>query len=259
MRVKIIPVIDLKQGCVVRGVGGMRDQYQPIRSCLCRTAAPFDVARGFIQAFGLRDQYIADLDAIAGKPIDDRSLSEVVRAGGRLLLDAGIDTLERAHQVADWQHAGSPLFRVIVGLESLPHSSLLEDMVCTLGSERAIFSLDLKRGQPLVQATWDLASPLEIVERAVTVGFRQLIVLDLADIGMDAGNQSLVICEEVRRRWPELSLISGGGVRDHSDLRRLAGSGCDAALVASALHDGRLSRNDLYAEREESDGYEVVG
>ena len=258
-RVKVIPVIDLKRGRVVRGVGGARSRYQPIRSRLCRTALPFDVARGFIRAFGLRELYVADLDAITGEAVDERSLGEVVRAGGRVLLDAGIDSLERAQQVHAWQHAGSPLFRVIVALESLSHSSLLEEIAATLGSERVIFSLDLKEGRPLARATWDLASPLEIAERAVSAGFRQLIVLDLADVGMDGGNQSLAICEEVRRRWPELSLISGGGVRDRADLQRLAATGCDYALVASALHDGRLTRADVCVGEDQSERPQATG
>jgi uncharacterized protein related to proFAR isomerase len=42
-----------------------------------------------------------------------------------------------------------------------------------------------------------------------------------------------------------VDLIAGGGVRGLDDLKALADAGCDAALVASALHDGRLSREDI--------------
>jgi phosphoribosylformimino-5-aminoimidazole carboxamide ribotide isomerase len=44
---------------------------------------------------------------------------------------------------------------------------------------------------------------------------------------------------------PDLELIAGGGIRDRDDLLQLARSGCAAALAASALHDGRLSREIL--------------
>ena len=242
---QVIPVIDLKQGRVVRGIGGVRDQYQAIRSQLCRTALPFDVARGFIRAFGLQEIYVADLDAIGGKPVDERSLGELVRAGSRLLLDAGVDSVEKAQQAKAWSHAGARLHRVIVALESLPHSSLLPGLLETLGADKGIFSLDLKGGQPLVRETWDLTSPLEIAERAVTAGFRQIIVLDLSDVGMGAGNQSLSVCQEIHSRWPYVRLISGGGVRGQTDLEALANAGCNGALVASALHDGRLDSGVL--------------
>jgi uncharacterized protein related to proFAR isomerase len=38
-------------------------------------------------------------------------------------------------------------------------------------------------------------------------------------------------------------------VRDADDLRRLKASGCDAALVATALHDGRITAADVAALR----------
>jgi len=44
-------------------------------------------------------------------------------------------------------------------------------------------------------------------------------------------------------------LLAGGGVRDPGDLRELAQLGCTGALVATALHDGRLTAEDVAAAR----------
>jgi hypothetical protein len=44
-----------------------------------------------------------------------------------------------------------------------------------------------------------------------------------------------------------LQIVAGGGVRSAADLRSLSAAGCDAALVASALHDGRLTIHDCAA------------
>jgi phosphoribosylformimino-5-aminoimidazole carboxamide ribotide isomerase len=55
------------------------------------------------------------------------------------------------------------------------------------------------------------------------------------------------LCRELRGVYPQLELLTGGGVRNVGDLRQLVASGCDAVLVASALHDGRLSAADLAA------------
>jgi phosphoribosylformimino-5-aminoimidazole carboxamide ribotide isomerase len=38
-------------------------------------------------------------------------------------------------------------------------------------------------------------------------------------------------------------------VRGPEDLRRLADAGCEGALVATALHDGRLDSDDVAAAR----------
>jgi uncharacterized protein related to proFAR isomerase len=47
---------------------------------------------------------------------------------------------------------------------------------------------------------------------------------------------------ELRAALPGVELIAGGGVRDQTDLDRLAVAGADGALVATALHRGAIGR-----------------
>ena len=44
---------------------------------------------------------------------------------------------------------------------------------------------------------------------------------------------------------PGLEVTAGGGVRGRADLDRLKACGVRNVLVASALHDGRLSRSEV--------------
>ena len=48
-------------------------------------------------------------------------------------------------------------------------------------------------------------------------------------------------------------LLAGGGVAGMEDLRRLAGAGCDGALVATALHSGRIGQSSASASRQVAD------
>jgi phosphoribosylformimino-5-aminoimidazole carboxamide ribotide isomerase len=76
-----------------------------------------------------------------------------------------------------------------------------------------------------------------------------MIVLDLAQVGMGQGVGTEPLCRALRSLAPELEIIAGGGVRSLADLRSLAAAGCNAALVASALHDGRLTPQDCQTLR----------
>ena len=60
---RIIPVIDLKGGQVVRGVAGRRGEYRAVQSRMVQDARPKTVARAFATQFGFRQGYVADLDA----------------------------------------------------------------------------------------------------------------------------------------------------------------------------------------------------
>jgi phosphoribosylformimino-5-aminoimidazole carboxamide ribotide isomerase len=134
----------------------------------------------------------------------------------------------------------APLAGIIAGLESLPDRDLLKTMCEFVGPERSIFSLDLKAGRPLTRWQEPPAAAEAIAAEAVACGLRRMIVLDLARVGSSAGAGSLELCRGIHGRWPEVQLISGGGVRSIADLQALADAGCQAALVASALYDGKL-------------------
>jgi phosphoribosylformimino-5-aminoimidazole carboxamide ribotide isomerase len=239
----VIPVLDLQGGVVVRGVAGQRATYQPVVSKWLADARPTTVARMFVQRFGFSRVYVADLDAIAGDDPDWASLADIERAGLRLLVDAGVSCADKARLLLE---RVAELDGVVVGLESSPDTVALAEVYSAIGAPRSVFSLDLKRGQPLTAApAWQDMSPLHIAETALAIGFRRLIVLDLASVGLGGGPSVLELCRTIRAAEPRLELISGGGVRDAHDVRRFQSAGCDAVLVASALHHGTLTPNDL--------------
>lgn len=237
----VIPVLDLLDSVVVRGVAGRRDEYRPVESRIAVSASPLDVANAFREHFGLSTLYIADLDAILRGEINRDTLAELSRDGFELLVDAGIRNAVDADAVLA---AGAA--QVIVGLETWPLLSSLELLTHRIGRERLIFSLDLKAGQP-VRSFHDLLgnNALDIAAAVIEVGVSELIVLDLATVGTGAGVPTLSLCQDILAFAPKTRLITGGGVRCGADLKRFAGTGVDGILIASALHDGSISRADL--------------
>ncbi|MBI2823828.1 MAG: hisA/hisF family protein [Planctomycetia bacterium] len=245
---RIIPVVDLMGGVVVRGIAGRRSEYRPILSRLCPSAVPAEVARALAETFDLPELYVADLDAIAGGQPAWRVYEELAACGAQLLVDAGCANVGRARAMSDFQPCGQPLSGVIAGLESIPSPEALAVMVAAVGRERLVFSLDLKDGRPLAAAgAWRDCRADEIAQGAYDTGIRRMIVLDLADVGTGGGVGPLELCRRLRDRLPDCELVAGGGIRGRADLEALAAAGCDAALVASALHDGRLTPQDIAA------------
>jgi phosphoribosylformimino-5-aminoimidazole carboxamide ribotide isomerase len=134
---------------------------------------------------------------------------------------------------------------VIVGLETLPDFGMLASIEEAVGSERVVFSLDLRNGQPIATAP-ELAeqSPQDLAARAADAGVIAMLTLDLARVGSASG-LDLDLLEQIRARVPALPLYVGGGVRSMDDLRRAQSAGCDGALIASALLDGTITEQDL--------------
>lgn len=252
---RVIPVIDLLGGQVVRGLAGQRELYRPIVSEISPTARPADVARAFAEQFKLDTAYIADLDAIscqlAEAPLFVEAYRRIAETGLRLWLDAGIGTPPAAGAIRDRLLSAALDLDFVIGMESLAPQRELTEIAKTLGRERTIFSLDLKHGQPLTRVPrWMGADPVEIVYGVLASGISRVIVLDLSDVGMQAGPGTISLCRRIRDMSSAVELTAGGGVRGLDDLKALADAGCDAALVASALHDGRLSRGDIERAKE---------
>jgi phosphoribosylformimino-5-aminoimidazole carboxamide ribotide isomerase len=255
--VRIIPVIDLLGGLVVRGIGGRRDEYRPVVSQIAADAQPASVADAF-RKLGYHEVYVADLDAIAGHDPAWSQYEALAAAGLQLWVDAGMAIPFSAEGVGGWfreecgldapahsqNRRATPahsLHRVVVGLESLPGIETLDQILTAVGPDRLVFSLDLKRGAPRTTIhEWRNHSALAIAREVLELGIRHLIMLDLADVGEARGSSTISLCRQVRALDADVELIAGGGVRNRADLDALADAGCIAALVASALHDGQL-------------------
>jgi len=234
---RIIPVLDVMNGVVVRGVGGRRYEYRPIVSRLTSSKVPLNVARALVDSFHPGVLYLADLDALAGaKPAFDmyRGMRELEV---RVWVDAAVNSADGAKQVV------ATGCDVVAGLETVPSAEVLREIVSAVGPERVVFSLDLRDGLPL--RDWGQQSPQSIAATAVRSGITRLIILDLARVGGGTGTGTDELCREIASTYPHVQIIAGGGISGPEDLNRLAADGVKAVLVASALHDGRIQPASL--------------
>ncbi|WP_213954813.1 MULTISPECIES: HisA/HisF-related TIM barrel protein [unclassified Variovorax] len=231
----LIPVIDLMQGQVVRAVRGNRQAYQPVVSRLCGSSDPVTVASILCEHCATRQLYVADLDALLGRPAQWTVLRDLLQAlpSLELWLDAGFADAHAADALRlQLGSAGSRMVPVF-GSESLASRAALAQ--CFGGArsgEDGVLSLDRRDGQRLDAAgCWD--EPV--------LWPRRVIVMTLERVGAGAGPdlQTLV---EVQRKSPSTFIVGAGGIRDESDLAQARDAGAGAWLVASALHDGALPR-----------------
>ena len=226
---------------MVQAIAGNRAEYRTIVSRLTHATGPAEVAWAFRDSLGLDEIYLADLDAIAGKPPALPIYSLLRSAGFHLWVDAGIRSPD---QVAPLVEAG--VDRLVVGLETIEGPDALAAIVADHG-DRVVFSLDLRQGRPLGNLpVWgDVDDAYCIASRAVRLGVSRLLVLDLARVGLGEGAGTETLLSRLSEAYPNVEISAGGGVRGEEDLERLRICGVRAVLVASALHAGRLDREAL--------------
>jgi phosphoribosylformimino-5-aminoimidazole carboxamide ribotide isomerase len=233
---RVIPVIDLKSGAAVHAVRGERERYRPLRSEIVAGSNPVRVARAVRETFGLDELYVADLDAIAGgRP--NREVVAALAREARVMVDAGVSDVAAVRALLELGAA-----RVVIGTETLPSAAALERLRSGLPDAPLVLSLDLRAGRVLSpEAELARLAPSAALARLAAAGVREVIVLDLARVG-SGGGPDVALMRELSGRFSGLELLAGGGVRHAGDLRALAEAGAAGALVATAIHDGALSR-----------------
>ena len=241
---RVIGVLDLSGGLAVHAQGGARAHYGPVRALAGRSITAGDataIARWYLETLGLQEMYIADLDALRGRPPQRALTKKLTALGARVWLDAGLASVESATAAVD-----DGVARLVVGLETLPSFAVLGGICAAVGPANVVFSLDLRRGEPVNArgAPHKGQSVEELAASAAAAGARSMIVLDLARAGMRRG-VDLALLRRVRAAAPGVELAVAGGVRGVSDLATAAAAGCDAALVATALYDGRILAGDI--------------
>jgi phosphoribosylformimino-5-aminoimidazole carboxamide ribotide isomerase len=230
----IIPVIDLKQGKVVRAARGERHLYAPIETPLSATSWPVDVVAGFRALDDFRTIYIADLDAIEGRGDHASDIAELEREfpSVSFWVDAGIAEASQARDFLRRHRSelvlGSETLRAVDGLVSLMQEPAL--------ANRLVLSLDF-RGEAY-------QGPGTLIEQPAFWPAR-LIVMTLARVGSNAGPDFDRLRDIATLAGARRAIYAAGGVRGPQDLAALQAAGIEGVLIASALHDGRLDAATL--------------
>jgi phosphoribosylformimino-5-aminoimidazole carboxamide ribotide isomerase len=231
---QIVPVLDLKGGIVVHARRGERVDYAPLRSRLVEGCDPVPVACALCALCRTNSLYVADLDALAGQPVNMGALEALVSVA-EPWVDAGATTPDGA---AALQRAG--VARNVLGTESIGRGALAEGVLAAR-EPPPVLSVDLREDR-LISLDPELAgrNPAAAAPLARALGVRELLVIDLARVGTGSG-PPLDAVADLAAALPGVAVYAGGGVRDDADLRALESAGAAGALVATALHEGRLT------------------
>ena len=240
--IRVIPVIDIRRGIAVHARRGARTAYRPLRSALLNGNDPRALLRAYCTSLQSTSVYVADLDALMGLGDNLAVIAEMAAAQPHLelLVDSGVRRVDDARRLLQ---AGAN--KVIIASEVLPDLTAASRLLAQVGSEKAIFSIDLRNRT----AIWgpdsiESADPHRLAALLMPLGFREAILLEMERIGTGRGADAAFLAD-VATAAPGMKFIVGGGIRTRDDLLRLQRAGFCGVLVATALHDGTITREDV--------------
>ena len=238
---KIIPVIDVLNGIAVHGIRGERKRYQPLKSLLCKSADPIEIASAF-ESLGFSSLYLADLDAILGKTADFSVYRQIMTETSLdLMVDAGVADIAKAREVMD-----TGVSKIVVGSETLRSLDFVSQAVSAFGEDKIVVSIDQKGGKVLSASdSIALMDTVSFAQKLASLGVRQIILLDLDRVGTEHGINRTVLRTLLEQTRVEV--LVGGGIRSLQELEQLRTLEVSGALVATVLHNGKVTVDELKA------------
>jgi phosphoribosylformimino-5-aminoimidazole carboxamide ribotide isomerase len=222
--VQCVFVLDIFNGAVVHAIRGDRSKYELIErsSRVVSTSDPL----GILGEIRPEEVYVADLNRLTCLG-DNLNLIRQISYKTKTMADVGVSSL------ADLQILPERV-KPVLGTETASFE-LLEKAAKL---RQIIVSLDMKRERVVTSDPELMISPFDVIQKLNNLQLEKVILLDLDRVGTSCGSAESFLRECVLlSRHP---LLVGGGVKDVEDLLVLGQLGIKGALVATAVHNGRI-------------------
>ena len=233
MKMYIIPAIDLLDGKCVRLIQGEYHRRITYEN------DPVKQAQEFSQA-GAEWLHIVDLDgARLGRPVNTDTISAIA-ATGQLKIEVGGGLRDEA---AVKQLLDMGVERVIIGTKAVSDFEWFS-RIAEKFSGKIVLGLDA-RGSKVATHGWTKDNPQDLLDfaaEAAKLPLAAIIYTDITRDGMMAGpnlERTKALVQAV-----QLPVIASGGVREVSDIKKLAELEVEAAIIGRSLYEGTLKLTD---------------
>jgi len=243
----VIPAIDIRGGRCVRLFQGDYARETVFDD------DPVEVAVRWSQLEASRI-HVVDLD---GARDGRQANAEVVHAIARTV-DCPVQTgggIRDLATLAATLEAG--LDRVVLGTAAVKDPNFLREAIA-MAAARLIVSVDAREGRVALEG-WTESTDLEAtawVVQLADLGVQRIVYTDIARDGAMEG-PNVAMYEQLVAET-DVAIIAAGGVTSIEDVRRLATTGIEGAIIGRALYTGDIDLGEaLVAAREASSGAEA--
>lgn len=233
---RVIPCLDIDDGRVVKGVRfqGLRDAGDPV-----------ECARKYEEQ-GADEIVLLDVSATPQRRANNLSVVEAVRQGLSIPLTVGGGVRE-AEDAVRLLEAGAD--KVGVNTAAVDRPELITEMSTRFGAQCTVVAVDAAAGG----GTWEVVvrsgkvrTGIEAVEwcqKAAAQGAGEILLTSWDRDGTGRGYDLGLIGQVTSA--VNVPVIASGGARSHAHMAAAIEAGASAALVASILHDGLTTVDQL--------------
>jgi phosphoribosylformimino-5-aminoimidazole carboxamide ribotide isomerase len=232
---EVIPAVDVRDGQAVQLVGGERHSGNEYGD-------PVVAAERWVEQ-GARTLHLVDLDgAFEGERANAAAIERIVETVDvPVQLGGGIRTAADARDLLD-----RGVDRVILGTAAVEDPKLVAEIDETHPGS-VVVSLDARGGEVVISG-WTEGTGMDPATAAAAYEDRGAGAILFTDVDVE-GRLDGVRTDPVGRLADAVAIpvVASGGVATIDDVRALRDAGASAAVVGSALYEGRFTLDDAMA------------
>jgi phosphoribosylformimino-5-aminoimidazole carboxamide ribotide isomerase len=229
---EVIPAVDVRDGQAVQLVGGERHSGNEYGD-------PVVAAERWVEQ-GARTLHLVDLDgAFEGERANAAAIERIVETiDVPVQFGGGIRTASDARDLLD-----RGVDRVILGTAAVENPEFVAEISET-HPDSVVVSLDARGGEVMISG-WTEGTGIDPATAAAEYEQRGAGAILFTDVDVE-GRLDGVQTDPVRRLVDavEIPVVASGGVATIDDIRALRDAGASAAVVGSALYEGRFTLDD---------------
>ncbi|MGE0108438.1 MAG: 1-(5-phosphoribosyl)-5-[(5-phosphoribosylamino)methylideneamino]imidazole-4-carboxamide isomerase [Bdellovibrionales bacterium] len=240
---EIFPAIDLKEGRCVRLRQGNFNE------ATIYEADPVKQAKRF-ESEGAKQLHIVDLDGAKDGTARQTALIKNIVQSTALSVQTGGGIREKS-DIESLLDCG--IKRVVIGSLCITAPQKVQDWIGAFGKERIVLALDIRlnaQKEPILltrgwqdestQTLWDILNIYNT--QAETI-----LCTDVDRDGMLSG-PNVALYDEIKKRFPTLSILASGGIGALEDIKELTTLGVAGAITGKALYENKFSLADALKE-----------
>jgi phosphoribosylformimino-5-aminoimidazole carboxamide ribotide isomerase len=233
---EIIPAIDIINGSCVRLKKGDYDDVTKYSD------DPLFVARQFEDA-GFRRLHLVDLDGARARQIVNIDILKKIASQTGLIIDFG-GGVRSNDDIRNAFEAGAHM--ITGGSIAVAHPTSFQNWLTEFGPDKIVLGADVKGRNIAIKgwtetSEWDI---LDFIQYYKEKNVKYIICTDVERDGILMG-PAFDLYLEIINNFPDMRIISSGGVSSIKDVDRLQKIGVWGVIIGRAIYEGIIKIEDL--------------
>ena len=233
---RIIPAIDIIDGKCVRLTQGDYGKMKVYRE------DPLEVAKEFEDA-NLEYLHLVDLDGAKKGKVVNWEVIEAIQEKTTLKVDfgGGVKSKKEVEELLDLG-----IHQINIGSLAVKQPDEFTRWLKKYGPENFILSADVMDDNVMING-WLESTSLRLTDLAKQFEKAGLEYIACTDIRTDGTlkGPNVNLYRKLKKQFPKLKIIAGGGISSMDDLRELKYLKIDGAIIGKAIYENKITLSEL--------------